>query len=312
MFRSRRPNRLGVPAAALLVGCALALPACGSQDQPKAAEAPADVEDSLGFDQNGILARQSRVEVAVRDCMKAEGFEYVPIDPLAQRAAIVGSTRLSDEDFVQQFGYGISTFWGRGGGQADPNERVRAGLPPADRRAYDRTLWGENRGATFSEAVDSGDFTKLGGCTRKATEQVFGGARLLTRLQGKLDQLDERILEDQRMVRALERWTSCMAEKGYRYEDPDDIDEELFNRMEKIVGPLPGQFATGPPPGEKPQSYNRAALAKLQRDEIAIGRADYACEQAHITPVENVVRPQYEAEFRRTNQSLIGEVKPVR
>jgi hypothetical protein len=236
----------------------------------------------------------------------------VPIDPLAQRAAIVGSTRLSDEDFVQQFGYGISTFWGRGGGQADPNERIRAALPPADRRAYDRTLWGENRGATFSEAVDSGDFTKLGGCTRKATEQVFGGARLLTRLQGKLDQLDERILEDQRMVRALERWTSCMAKKGYRYEDPDDIDEELLNRMEKIVGPLPGPFATGPPPGEKPQPYNRAALAKLQRDEIAIGRADYACEHTYITPVENVVRPQYEADFRRSNQALIGEVKPVR
>jgi hypothetical protein len=288
------------------------LPACGGQDTAKPAQPRADVEDSLGFDQNGILARQSGVEVAIRDCMKAEGFDYVPVDPLAQRAAIVGSSRLSDEEFVQQFGYGISTFWGRGGAQADPNERVRAALPPADRRAYDRTLWGENRGATFSEAVDSGDFTKLGGCTRKATEQVFGGARLLTRLQGKLDQLDERILEDQRMVRALEAWTACMAKKGYRYEDPDNIDGELTDRMEKIVGPVPGAFATGPPPGEKPQPYNRAALAKLQRDEVAIGRADYACEREHITPVEDVVRPQYEAEFRRNNQALIGQVKPVR
>jgi len=29
------------------------------------------------------------------------------------------------------------------------------------------------------------------------------------------------------------------------------------------------------------------------------------------TPVENVVRPQYEARFREQNQNLIGQVKPV-
>jgi hypothetical protein len=103
-----------------------------------------------------------------------------------------------------------------------------------------------------------------------------------------------------------------MSDAGYRYEDPDDIDGELFDRMEKIVGPLPGQFATGPAPGEKPRPYDHAALAKLQREEVAVARADYACERRHITPVEAVVRPQYEAQFRRSNQALIRQVKPIR
>jgi hypothetical protein len=31
-----------------------------------------------------------------------------------------------------------------------------------------------------------------------------------------------------------------------------------------------------------------------------------------ITPVEAVVRPQYEAQFRQSNQTLISQVKPVR
>jgi hypothetical protein len=296
----------------VLAALALALAACGGGGAATKAQ-HADVEDQLlGIDQEGVTTRQSRVESEIRDCMKAQGFDYVPVDPAAQRAAITGSSRLSDEDFIKQFGYGISTFWARGGPQADPNARIRASLPPADRRAYDRALWGENRGATFSEAVDSGDFTKLGGCTRKATTAVFGGTRALTDLQTKLDQLDERILEDQRMVKAVEHWTQCMADRGYRYEDPDDIDGELLDRMEKIVGPVPGQFATGPAPGEKPRPYNHAALAKLQHDEVAIARADYACERKNITPVESVVRPQYEARFRRDNQALIRQIKPVR
>ena len=294
----------------VLAALALALAACGGGGAANKSQRT-DVEDALlGIDSEGVTSRQSRVEAEIRDCMKAQGFDYVPVDPAAQRAAITGSSRLSDEDFIKQFGYGISTFWGRGGPQADPNARIRASLPPADRRAYDRALWGENRGATFSEAVDSGDFTKLGGCTRKATTAVFGGTRALTDLQTKLDQLDERILEDQRMVKAVERWTECMAGRGYRYEDPDDIDGELLDRMEKIVGPVPGSFATGPAPGEKPRPYNHAALHKLQRDEVAIARADYACERKNITPVESVVRPAYEARFRRDNQALIRQVKP--
>jgi hypothetical protein len=270
------------------------------------------VEDQLGFDQAGIMARQSRVEAKIRDCMKAQGFDYVPVDPFAQRAAVTGATRLSDEDFLKQFGYGISTLWGRGGATADPNERVRSSLGPADRRAYDRALWGENSGASFQAAVDSGDFTRLGGCTRSATAAVFGGAQVLTQLQNKLDQLDERILEDQRMVKALERWGSCMSSAGYRYDDPDAIDGTLTRRMEKIVGPIPGPYATGPGGGRKPQPYDHSALAALQHDEIATATADLACEHKFINPVESVVRPQYETQFRQRNEALITQVKPVR
>jgi hypothetical protein len=312
--------RLAIVLTLVLVGAALGLAACGGGDesasgsekksQSKQFNGP--VEDQLGFDTAGIMARQSRVEAEIRECMKAQGFDYVPVDPFAQRAAVTGVSRLSDEDFLKQFGYGISTLWGRGGAQADPNQRLRAGLGAADRRAYDRALWGENPGATFQAAVDSGDFTKLGGCTRKATESVFGGAQVLTQLQGKLDQLDERILEDQRMVRAVEHWTSCMAQAGYRYEDPDEIDSDLTKRMERIVGPVPGPFATGPGSGQKPAPYDHAALAGLQREEVDIARADYACERKYITPVEAVVRPQYEAQFRQRNQALISQIKPVR
>jgi hypothetical protein len=324
--RGARPAARAALALALL-GAVLALAACGSDTggagatgsgQPSnassstASQTGATVEDQLGFDAAGILARQSRVEAAIAQCMKNEGFDYVPIDPFAARAALVGSSRLTDADFLKQFGYGISTLWGRGNPQSDPNQRLRATLGPADRRAYDRALWGENKGATFSEAVDSGHFDRLGGCTLKATEAVFGGAQVLTQLQGKLDDLDDRILEDRRMVKALAAWSECMASAGYRYEDPDEIDSDLFRRAEKIVGPLPGQFATGPAAGERARPYDHAALARLQREEVAIARRDAACEQKEIQPVESVVRPEYEARFRERNRGLINQVRPVR
>jgi hypothetical protein len=311
--------------AIALLGVALVIAACGnSGDGGATAATPgsgsagsssqsgASVEDQLGFDEAGILARQSRVEAAIAQCMKNEGFDYIPIDPFAQRAALVGSSRLSDQDFLKQFGYGISTLWGRGNPQADPNQRLRATLGPADRRAYDRALWGDNKGTTFSDAVDSGQFDRLGGCTLKATESVFGGAQVLTQLQGKLDDLDDRINEDRRMVKAIAKWSDCMAQAGYRYEDPDEIDADLFRRTEKIVGPLPGQFATGPPAGEKPRPFDHAALAKLQHDEVAIAVRDSACEVKQITPVESVVRPEYEARFRDRNRGLISQIRPVR
>jgi hypothetical protein len=285
----------------------LALSGCGGCGDSSSAQ-PKDVEQQLGFDQAGLDARQTRAENRIRDCMKAQGFEYVPVDPVSESTAVSGGGRIRDE----QFGYFVTTLWGRGRPQADPNARIRTGLTTADQRAYDRALGGDNPGATFMDALDTGDFTKLGGCRRKAIAAVFGGADLLGQIQGKLDQLDERIVEDQRMVRATERWTACMADAGYHYTDPDSIDVDLEKRLEQIVGPVPGKFATGPPPGQAAQPYDHAALAALQREELATWRADTACERKHITPVETVVRRQYEAEFRKQNSALFSQVRAVR
>jgi hypothetical protein len=289
----------------------------GDSSSPRRPATPAEadrkyIEDRLGFDQDGILARQSRVEARIRTCMRAKDFRYIPVDPVAQRAAVIGTARLSDEDFVHHFGYGVSTLWGRGDAGAERNRRVRAALRPARRRAYDRALWGANPGASFQAAADSGDFTALGGCTRSATAAVFGGAPLLTRLVRSLNDLDDRIAGDPRMVRALARWGACMASAGFHYANPDDIDGHFIDRMEAIVGPVPGPFATGPADRRAMPAYDDAALTALQREEVATARADLACEQHHVTPVESAVRPGYEAEFRRRNAALISQVKPVR
>jgi hypothetical protein len=297
-------RRVGRWAALLILAAsALTLASCGGDE---AAAPRGSVEDELGFDQAGIAERQSRVEAAISDCMRAQGFDYVPIDPLAQRAAITGSARLSDEDFLNQFGYGISTLYGRGGPQSDPNERIRDTLSSADRAAYERALWGENVGANFAQANDSGDFTRLGACTKKGTEEVFGGVETLTGLVGKLDELDERIVQDQRMVRAIEQWTACMADAGYKFDDPEDIDADVLERFQEIVGANVEAGATEP--ANPDATFDQDALAALQRVEVETAKADLACETKHITPVEEVVRPEYERAFRDENKDLLTRV----
>ena len=213
---------------------------------------------------------------------------------------------MSDEEFLKQFGYGISTLLGRGNAQSDPNDGIRKALTGADRAAYDRAVWGENPGVTFAEALDTGDFSELGGCTKQASEAAFGGGAVLTALVGKLDELDERIVQDQRMVKATERWAACMSAEGYRYEDSDQIDEDLLTRFRALVGAgvRPGATVL-PDPGT---SYDRIALAELKREEVKVANTDLACEKREITPVELVVRPRYEADFRRQNRALLVRV----
>jgi hypothetical protein len=240
--------------------------------------------------------------------MRAQGFEYQPVDPFAAQQAVTGKARITDEEFTKQFGYGISTLFGKGNQQSDPNERIRNSLSPADRAAYDRALGGDNPGVTFAEAVDSGDFSELGGCTKEASDASFGGAAVLNQLVERLDGLDERIVQDQRMVRANEKWSACMQEKGYRYEEPDAIDEDLTERFRNVVGAGIRPGTSTIPPGT---SFDRAALTSLQQEEVRIGNADLECEKQEIEPVEREVRPQYEAQFRKENQQLLNRIRPV-
>lgn len=292
-------SRLMVAATAGVV----LLASCGGGDDT----AEADVEDvsleqQLGIDDEGIADRQLEAENLIRDCMEAEGFDYVPVDPAAQQAELTGTPGMSKEDFEKEFGYGITTLYEQRVDQAvaGPNEEIRAELSPEDQAAYDRALYGDDASATFAQALDTGDYSRLGGCTKDATEEVFGGAEILQTLSSRLDELDDRMLADARMVKAVKKWTDCMEAEGFDgLDEPEEVDEVLLREFNTLVGP----------PDERYEEYDADALRDLQRKEVEMVTADIMCEKRHIEAVEEEVAAEYEEKFRERNASLLSKVK---
>jgi hypothetical protein len=241
--------------------------------------------------------------------MKTQGFDYVPVDPAAQEAALTGTAGMSKDDFEKQFGYGITTLYEQRRKQAvaGPNKAIRDSLSEADRKAYDKALSGDDPTATFAEAVDTGDYSKLGGCVKTATDQVFGGADTLQSLSTKLDELDQKIRADARMVKAVREWSDCMREAGYtNLAEQEDVDTVLKKKLEEVVGTPGDVTATSVDAGEP--SFDKAALTALQHEEVAMVTADKKCEKDHVEGVEDKVTEEYESSFRQDNASLLAKV----
>ena len=294
MRPEHRPHRLALASASVV-----ALMFVGACSGGGSSSSDVPVEEQLGLEQDGILQRQGKAENLIRDCMKAQGFDYLPVDPLAQRAALVGQAGMTEEEFNQQFGYGITTLYDKEQAAAgNPNDGIRAALGAADGAAYDQALYGDDTSATFAQALDSGDYSRLGGCTKKAAEAVFGGVAVFQSLQEKLDELDASILEDARMVKAVAAWSDCMRAAGFDLAEQDQVDSTLRAKLEAIVGS----------PDSPNPDYDPAALKALQSEEVTMVKADLACEEKHVQSVEEKVRAEYEATFREQNADLLSKV----
>ena len=301
------PGRSRRGLAAVGLACLLAgLAGCGG-DSAGAEENEQSLEEQIGLDEEGIRLKQTTAENLIRDCMKNEGFDYVPQDPTAQEAALLGGQTMSKDDFEKQYGYGITTLYEqrRKLAVAGPNKDIRDSLPEADRKAYDEALHGDDPTATFFDALDSGDFSRLGGCLKVATDQVFGGTDVVETLSAKLDELDEKMRADARMVKAVKDWTACMREKGFDgLEEQEEVDAVLKEKLEEIVGPASDVASADGAEGE----YDKAALAALQKEEVAMVTADIECEEEHVADVEETVAAEYEETFREENSGLLDKV----
>lgn len=302
-FSDAPPRRLDGPRwLAIMLAAASILAAC-SEDRAEPAQPL-----SLCLEVGTACAdqRERRVETIIQACMEGQGFEYVAVDPAARRRALIGSTGVGSAEFEEQFGYGITTLYERRREQVagEVNQKIRIALDESERKAYDRALSGDNLDATFDDAVSTGDFGRLGGCTKVAAETVFGGSDVLGSLQAGLEELEARVLADPRMVAAVAAWSGCMREEGYELAYPEEVDVILKRQLAAIIGsePVGAADPTAPP------TYDHAALEALQREEIKMVAADVSCEADHIEAVEEDVRQRYEREFQDQNVDVLSKV----
>lgn len=318
-----KPRRMRTSVAVLSAFFMMIVASCGKGSGNNALEA-ANVDAPLGLDDAGFALKQTRVEELVGACMKRAGFDYVPVDPNATKAAIAGTSGLTDDEFLRQYGYGISTILekvveiSQSSSSADPNVVYRSHLDVSGQSAFDKALTGGNAGVSVSGAVDSakaGDLSGLGGCVEEGTTAVFGNANVLSAL-AKIEELDARAEADDRLVRAGENWSKCMKAKGFDYPSANAVGGIIVDKLAAIVGPEvanalggSGTFsplvlgAAGLP------DYDRAALVRLQAEEVATAQADLECETKYVVAIEDKVKAEYVKKFAQENAALLTKAQ---
>ena len=297
-------RRVGLLALGLVIGILVA--ACGGGSQspdpsantPAASPASATVQASLpgteefGLSKEELVKSIEAVEPLIAKCMSDAGFEYIAVDYDTVRKGMLADKSLpglSEREYIAQFGYGISTLYTGLGpqladaatpakiGLGEQNVQIFNNLSPADQVAYNHTLFGENTDATFAVALETEDFSRTGGCTRAAIEQVFTREQLSATYNNPQDALIE---QDPRMIAALAEFADCVREAGFNYNHPNEIERDIKNRLDAITG--------GAPP-ETLSADARAALTELQGEERAVAVVAFECEATILDPVESQI-----------------------
>ena len=287
---------------------------------------PQTLESFLGFDgdaaemQAQAEAQQREMEEAIAACMAEEGFEYVPRDTGAVFAQLEADPRqqLSEEEFREQYGYGISTIdrsemMVAPDPDDDPNHQIQQDMDEAEREAYQRALHGEP--PEFDPDADPDDMVfEPGGCQGEAMEEVQGGqVAVFQELQSEFMELQQRIESDPRMVDAMQEWQACMREAGYDYTERFGPQQELSERMNELqqaafedVDPT----ELDPEDGPVEPDIDPDVLEELQQDELAIAAAEGECTDEHLADVEQEVRADHEGRFIEQHRDVLEQVRP--
>ena len=303
----------------IVLACLGALAGCGSDPSTNASSSNGEsFEEALGIDQASMQAREAKVQEAVRTCMKAEGFDYIPLDPSQSNMRVSFDDGGDSGDTMKDRktkGYGITTgFMSRprpaSGQDKDPNQKIREALSEADRFAYDTALMGaeaakaraanEGGGGGMMIRRQAGSTAESGGtgpqgCMDKAQREVPGGPEALG---ADLKEMQERAMADPRVIEANHDWAACMVDAGYNdFDEPRDAEDYVRGKMDTLMGATPEEggvtrFAIG---GD---DIDQAKLADLRQEEITIAVAEGTCQdKTGYSKMEKTIRAEYERRF---------------
>ena len=289
----------------------LLLTACGGSADEAASQSagqPAPANDAaklsskevaatheFGLTTEELLQAIDGAEAKIAQCMNEAGFEYHAVDANTVRAAMSSDKKLpglSEEQFYNQYGLGISTLYTgeppqfatvetpASLGMGEKNIAIFKALSATDQVAYNQTLLGDHLDAALAAALEREDIDRTGGCTRKALEAVIPADRLTATYTNPKDYT---IDNDPRMVEAFGKYAECVKEAGYELNTPADIRPGITAKLDEITGgaPVAGLSAEA-----------KAALTELQAYERAVAAASFACEEEFITPLHDEIEQE--------------------
>lgn len=260
--------------------------------------------EEFGLTPKQLVQSIEKVEALISKCMREQGFEYVAVDYITVRRGMGADKNmpgLSEEGFIDRYGFGLSTMYtgrppqlSRGYspakvGLGERNVRIFEDLSQADQFAYNRVLFGENTDATFAVGLETENFSRTGGCTRKAIEQVFEPEQLKAIYYNPKDAL---ISKDPRMKAALRKYGAEMRKAGFDYNHPDEVEPDIRNRLAALT-------KNGTIRVEEMSPEQRIVLKKLQNYELQVATKNFELAEELFDPVEEKIeREMYAREVK--------------
>jgi hypothetical protein len=250
--------------------------------------------EEFGLSQRELVESVEKVEALISQCMRQQGFAYVAVDYNTVRNGMAADKTLpglSEEEFIGKYGFGVSTMYtGQPPqlatgyspakvGLGERNVEVYKNLSTADQVAYNRTLFGENTGATFAVGLETENFSLTGGCTRRAIEQVFPPEQVKSTFYNQKDAL---VNKDRRMKAALNYYAREMNKAGFKYNHPDEVEADIRDRLASLTS---GSTILV----EKMSPEQRAALKELQDYERRVAAKNAKLQKEVIEPVEEKI-----------------------
>jgi hypothetical protein len=269
---------------------------------PAMAAAQAQPKPGLGTEEFGLSPRElvqaiEKAEQLIARCMREQGFEYIAVDYDTVREGMAADKRLpglSEEEFVDRYGFGVSTFYtglppqlstGYSPariGLGERNVQIFRALSPADQVAYNRALFGEDANATLAVALEIEDLSRTGGCTRRAVAEIFKPDQLKASHYNPQDAL---INKDPRMKAALGFWRREMKKAGFDYGHPDEIEPDLRSRLNALT-------AGGRLLVSKMSPDQQVALQRLQDFERRVAAKSFKMQEEVLAPVEERIQQE--------------------
>lgn len=253
--------------------------------------------EEFGLSQRELVQAIEKTEELIARCMREQGFQYVAADHNTVRAGMSADKHLpglSEEEFINRYGFGISTLYTglppqlsndyspARIGLGERNVQIFRALSPADQVAYNRALLGDDVTATLAVALEIEDLSRTGGCTRKAVSEVFKPDQLKASHYNPKDAL---INKDPRMKAALGHWRREMKKAGFDYNHPDDIEPDLRNRLNALTEG--GKLLVA-----KMSPDQKTALRKLQDFERVVSVKSFKMQEEVLSPVEERIQQE--------------------
>lgn len=325
---------------AAVVGLALTLAACSGpsdsglsyEDSPLSKYFEASFGGDMSVEeQQKQIDEQTRVqEELMAECMKEEGFEYIP--DLDNGGVIISSEddvvwEPDDKDWVAQYGYGMvnspysdSMMTPSEEEYVDPNADYVMSLSESEQTAYYETAYGAPMEGDGSEAEVIEYNWEDAGCQGWAQHEAGGedpwqAAEFAPLLQ-KMQELWETSQNAPELAGINAKWSACMEDGGQPgFETQPEAAESISDAQNKIYEEVSLASADGGADGEiTPEDMidpnDTPEMKELGEKEIALALVDLECrEKTSYTEESLKVQFALEEKFIADNKADLEAFK---